>query len=116
MFDYISLIVEEDHYFASKQLLPPFWGIIIARKVRDVVTFDYVRRPSFNSETSAESISQLLWKDEVYQILREKEFKGMSKLSRKKLWKVLVNNFSKEQIKVMVWETLQKRTEWKKSF
>lgn len=116
VFDYISIILEEDHYFSAKRLIPPFWGVIIARKVRDVVSFEQVRHPTFNTNTTAESISQLLWKDEVYEILKTAKIKGISKLSKPKLWKVLVEHFTKEQIRQHVWIAMKKRSEWKKSF
>lgn len=116
VFDYISIIVEEQHYFKAKNLIPPFWGIVIARRVRDVVSFEHVRRPVYNSLTTADAISQLLWKDEVYEVLKNQKIKGISKLNRKKLWKVLVENFSKEQIKTLVFEAMKKRQKWKISF
>ena len=116
VFDFITIVTEEDHYHEVRKFVPPYWGIVVSQKVRDVVTFNYVRRPAFNSNTNVLSICQLLWRDEVYQILKTKEIKGISKLPRQKLWNLLADNCSKEEIRKLVWNALKERKTWKKSF
>lgn len=116
VFDFITIITEQEHYHAVRNAIPPYWGIVLTQKIRDQVTFDYVRRPTFNSYTNTNSICQLLWKEEVYAILKEKGIKGISKLPRTKLWDVLVENATKEEIRKLVWKALKDRTTWKTSF
>lgn len=116
VFDFITIITEEKYLYKIKNLVPSFWGIVLTEKVRDDIYFNYVRHPASNPLSKDLKKAELLWRDEVYGLLKKYNYKGASKLKRKAMWKILVNILDSKTLRQEIFETLKQRKDWKKSF
>lgn len=113
VFDYITIISQPSHLEEIKGIAPHFVGIMLAYDNGDL---EYVRQPTANSFVRKEKLIQLLWRDEVYKILRENGHKKISHLSNAKVKKLACSTYDIKAIREMVFNVLKSRSDWKKSF
>lgn len=110
VFDYISIATQPGHLEDILPLIPSFFGVILITDNHIIETY---RAPTFNPLTKKRSQVKLLWKEEVYSVLRAKGVKGISKLNRNKLWKLLAEMVSPQELKQIIYDTLKARQNWK---
>jgi hypothetical protein len=115
VFDFVSIITEESHLKHTMEMIPDFWGVIIAHpdNVTGSVTFQSIKEPEQNIATDPEKIAQLLWRNEVKSILQGVNQLGLSRLTRLELWNILARTVSKEDLRTVVYNTLKGRKAWK---
>jgi hypothetical protein len=72
VFDKITLVVGISHLYSAINMVPDWWGIIIAKiNIRGQVVFQSIRVPEDNKEQNKVSIARLLWREEALHILEE---------------------------------------------
>ena len=70
IFDQITLVVGEKHLYEAFNLVPDYWGIIIAKvDDKDAVYFNQIREASENNNQNKLSLAKMLWKNEALNIL-----------------------------------------------
>jgi hypothetical protein len=116
IFDYIYIVANEKHLPAIKEKVPDFWGIVRVEKFETGFKLDTVRQPIRNQNSDPYFLAQLLWKDEVLDILERTGFAaGMKSKNRHQLWTKFSGSFSKEKVNEYVREYIKKRPEWRQS-
>ena len=114
VFNYINIITEPKYLKEVELLVPKFWGIILTKEEKNGdVTFSYQRFPVSNPFVERRKQAELIWKHEACQLLYEAGVRGISKLRREKLWDLLSEKFTSQELKVKIYETLRKRVNWK---
>jgi hypothetical protein len=113
VFDYITLITEEKYLTKVEELVSPFWGIILAKDLGETVHFTQHRNPTPNLQVDKRKVSELLWKNEMYQILHKLGVRGISTLSRPKLWDLLCQKLELPALRTEVFINLRRRVDWK---
>jgi hypothetical protein len=113
--DYITLVAGEKYVDKICNYVPDFWGIGVAKKNESNLTsINILRKPRANMQQDAFSIAQLLWKEEVLDLLnlkgQEKEYK---RKPRRMAWEGLVLAYGLEELKEKVREKLKSRTKWR---
>jgi hypothetical protein len=110
VFDYITVITQPSHLEEVNLICPKFVGILVVYNDWDM---EYVQKPTANGLVLAKKLIQVLWRDEVYKFLKSKGFKGLSSASNAKIKKIATDNFSLNEIRQLVFETLKTRPNWK---
>jgi hypothetical protein len=78
-FDKIVIVVGTKYKDIIEQHIPDWWGIYIASsKQNGSVVLKEKRRAKHNAEIDAQSLLDLLWRDEVEELLKSYGFKSLS--------------------------------------
>lgn len=67
-----TLVTTKKHLKKALELLPDFWGIIVAINENQTIKFKYVRKSSHNPFYRKDIASKILWKAEMQQLLENK--------------------------------------------
>lgn len=75
-----TLVTTQKHLKKALELLPNFWGVIVATSRNETIKFKYVRKSSHNPFYRRDIASKILWKTEMQQLLENKDisFKASS--------------------------------------
>jgi hypothetical protein len=113
VFDKITIVADEKHVHEAVKLVPPCWGLISASSSRDGTRLEEIWPARQNFEVDASALVQLLWRDEVFSILKANGIRhGIWKKSRKHLWKIMTSRLELDTIKSCVRNCLKYRTDW----
>ncbi len=115
VFDIVYIVIGDRYINSIQNYIPKWWGVIVSvRGPRGAVNFDLIRKAKTNKSIDQISIAQLLWRNEVIEILQQK------KLSPKKLrqprailYQYLVDTLNICELRKFVREYLQKRKNWR---
>lgn len=113
VFDSVSLVTAERHLKHARKMVPSWWGICVV-KTGARPHLEIVRREKANPKVDSSSLVQLLWKDEVIEILqRSSPNIDRKRYVRKLLWAELVETFTLSELKATVRTTLKTRQNWR---
>jgi hypothetical protein len=115
VFDQVTIVVGTRHLRAVSCRVPKWWGIIVGDEAKlDHVTFDVQRKPRANPSMDPVSVAQLLWKNEVVELLRNFGAPpSLLKSPRRLLYQVLAWHLSFDDLKRIVCNQLKSRKRWR---
>ena len=115
VFDKISIVVGYRHINSIHKHIPEWWGIIISYKGRKgAVNFNIVRKAQMNRRINPISIAQLLWRNEVKEILEQKELSPkILRQPRAILYEHLVDRLNVSELRKLIREYFKKRRNWR---
>jgi hypothetical protein len=77
VFDTVTIVVASSHVRHVEEMVPPWWGILQAGyDASSTIHLRTVRPGGLNAGRDAYAIAQLLWRDEVIHLLRERGVRG----------------------------------------
>lgn len=115
VFDHVTLVVGKQHVYDAINLVPDWWGILIAKVDADAsITFSRIREPKENLNQCNLSIAKLLWRGEALRLLEEAgEARGVRSKPRKYLYERLSAIFDQPTLEEKVREVLFVRADWR---
>lgn len=114
VFDFITIVANDKHLDGILMEVPHFWGIWLIETKKNRVVKSVIRKPEYNNETVPFSIIQLLWKEELVDLLIKKKLDLKMKNKRRwLLWEYISNTLDSEEIKIEVRRYLKARMNWK---
>ena len=115
VFDKMTLVVGKNHLYQAINMVPEWWGIIVAKiNDNDSVIFNTIRKEEFNMNQNSISVARLLWRDEALKILeRNKEADGFYSKPRDLIYKKLADLLDKKTLSEEVREAIFLRTDWR---
>ncbi|MDK2888325.1 MAG: hypothetical protein PWP72_1203 [Thermoanaerobacter sp.] len=113
--DTITLITGVNHLKEIATLIPSWWGIKVATRMKtNKIVIEDVRESENNPCVDAFSLAQFLWRSELLDLLsRYNVDKSVKKLTRSKLWAYVAENVPLEELKMHVRDCLKKRETWR---
>ena len=108
LFDRCSVVVAERHRDGAQEILPDWWGVIVA-DIGEEVVFTSVRRARPNPALDPEILVRLLWRDEVISALVDLGRAPENTATRGSLWRELLQAASLSQIRAAVRRALLQR-------
>lgn len=114
--DKVTLVVGEKHAQEAINIIPDWWGIKIAtmnhRGSVNIVTY---RRNKKNKDIDPFELSKLIWKEEALALLaiKIKVDWRIRKLTRKDIYKLIVDTFSLDEIRDNTRAILKSRINWR---
>lgn len=114
VFDKITIVVGKKHLVHTIQAIPDWWGIILAK---DVVNEGHpllieLRKPSQNISQNIKTVTRLLWRSEIVEILKEESlYKNLSNSTKDELINILVASLSISAVKDYVRQYLVNRNQ-----
>lgn len=113
-FDKIYIVVGEKYKDIIADYIPGWWGIYVAHYNRyNKVTISERKRAKRNRGISAESLLELLWKEEIEALLKTHGIRSISGKNRRILRKIAVDSIPLSEIRDFTRETLKTRTDWR---
>ncbi|MEC0329405.1 sce7726 family protein [Paenibacillus macerans] len=115
IFDTMTLVVSKVHLEKARGIVPKWWGIdcVLSNK-KSEFEIKTIRKPKQNTKVDMFDLTQLLWKNELLELLESNNIiKGMKSKSRYELGNVVVKNFSPCNITEFVKQKLKSREEWR---
>jgi hypothetical protein len=110
VFDHINLVCGPALADHADEVVPSWWGIVIAsRGPTGTIRLAVKRSASANPKQDAFSLASLLWKEEAIAVLSTAEASAPKKASAHTLWDCMAKSFSVEAIRTVVAESLLKR-------
>ena len=104
VFDKLTLVVGKRHLYDAINIVPDWWGIIVAKTdANHEIFFQTIREAEDNKDQVGVSIARLLWKEEALQILEEQnKAKGVRSKPREFIYQRLSNVLDVDTLKEKV--------------
>ncbi len=115
VFDHSSIVLEKRHLQGALNLIPEWWGVILANEGKgDQIQFETLRDPEQNNLIDDYAVAELLWRNEVQQILYNLGVRG-GKLRecRANLYQYITELVDSKTLREMVGEYLKNRLAWR---
>ncbi len=114
VFDRISMVSAEVHVDAAEKMIPPWWGIIEARKIDGAVALTELRPSMENPNPDPLSLAKLLWRDEALAVLARLGMdRGVRAKPRGEIWTRLSETLPASELGAAVRESLKARGDWR---
>ena len=115
VFDKVFIVVGDRYINSIKNYIPEWWGVIASvRGLRGAVNFDIIREARTNKKIDPISIAQLLWRNEVEEILQQKKLPPqILRQPRAVLHKYLVSTLNICELRKFAREYIKKRKNWR---
>ena len=115
VFDQIEIVSGKKHLEQVLNTVPDWWGIsIVAKNLRGILEYRKFRNCKSNLLKDPFSAAQLLWKEEVLELLKKVQPALPNKnKTRDVLWATLVKTCPKTDLFRYVNSCLKKRTSWR---
>jgi len=112
--DTAILVVEGDKAAErALDIVPEWWGLWCAHESPGVPALTTVRPEERNPAPDPFAVAQLLWRDEAYDVLARRGLAaGMRAATRWRLWHLLVEQLSLEDLQYVVRESIKARSAW----
>ena len=105
----VTISINECHLEKTLKIIPDWWGIIIIDNSENV---NEIRRAELNISINAESTLQLLWKDELIELINKYRLITKYNLPKAKLHKIITYGLEKDIVLNEVRQTLKLRKNW----
>jgi len=113
VFDHLHLVCGPRHVDEAIRLLPSWWGILRADRLKDgSVTLTPLRPSKRNDRQEAFSLASLLWRDEALAVLQSANLTAPKKASSHLLWEQLASAVPFDHLRQAVVDTLSQRTRY----
>lgn len=112
--DYATLVVADRHANHAVEIVPSWWGVIVASGPAPAVKLTRIRQARKNSQVDPWYLCTLLWREEALKILTETgNDAGVRSKSVPLIWDRLISVTDVEDLRRMVRETLKSRPRWR---
>lgn len=103
VFDRITLVTGPAHAEAAAQLMPRWWGLVVAeRQPDDSVTLKVVRPATAHQEQDPHSLAMLLWREEAIAVLKAQDDTPPAKANRAELSERLASRLPLDILRAQV--------------
>ncbi|MHB9937883.1 hypothetical protein CF098_07620 [Clostridium sporogenes] len=114
IFDTLTIVACEKHIEKIFNIVPKWWGIYSVFENNGNLKLKKRRKVKINNNVDSLSLAELLWKDELLQLLSSNGIiKGTKSKTRKALCSIVVENIDNGSIKKFVKEKLKSRESWR---
>src|SRR5579872_6856311 len=109
--DYVTLVVAENHFGVAAELVPSWWGLIVARDgAEGGVELTEVRAPEMNPSIDPASLARLLWRDEALDELEQRGVaEGVRSKPRREVYARLTETIPLQDLRAAVRKRLKQR-------
>lgn len=115
IFNTMTIVTTHKHIDGVMSIIPDWWGVVIAEDSDNDVSLYVEHEPSFNPNIDKFRLAQLLWRDELLELLVEKlgSTKGLRSKTRRELARLVSQYLDLDELESSVRITLKGRPDWK---
>lgn len=117
VFERVYIVTGQKHLAQALELIPEWWGVYLIRDgADDTYRFRCHRKAKANRNQHTFGLAQLLWKDEVIEILTENPKASIKKrMTKETLYDMLSEEYSPKKLSKIVLKYLKSRNSWRTS-
>jgi len=113
VFDTASVVVTVRHLRGVLEILPEWWGVLLATGTDDGTTLLSLREPEQNPSPDSVALASLLWKEEAAAILERTEAAVIrSSVTRRAAHKALAEALERDELRENVVRAMRLRVDW----
>lgn len=113
-FDEVSIVINEKHLSGIQEIIPEWWGVLVAGEMAGRVVLEPARPTSLNPHVDVLAVLQFLWRDELLEVLEANNLaRGMRNKSRQAMCHKIAEKLSEDRIKSIVRQSLKSRVSWR---
>lgn len=114
IFDTVTLVTSEIHSSKAVDMIPNWWGLDCVTTDDKEVYIESKRFPQENKGVEVFYLSQLLWKQELLELLEQSGIsRGIKTKTRYELGKIVEDNIKPTDVSAFVRQKLKNRKSWK---
>ena len=114
IFDTVTIVAGEKHIDRIMKIVPDWWGVYYIFNQNSDIKIKRKRQSKINKNIDVLQITQLLWKDELTELLNSHNIKkGIKSKTRFALGEIAVRNIDHYEIRDYVRQALKNRTTWR---
>lgn len=114
VFDTVTIVVCENHLSNVMEIIPKWWGVYCVLKQKKLLKLVKERNAIENSDTDLLSLTQLLWRNELIELLNLNGIKkGTKSKTRFALCNMVVKNIEESNVRTFIREKLKSRPTWR---
>ncbi|WP_405175596.1 sce7726 family protein [Paenibacillus sp. FSL H8-0261] len=114
VFDTLTLVTTKSHISKAREIIPKWWGIDCVNNIGQDIRIKTIRKPKDNHKVQLLDLTQLLWKDELLELLQSQGInKGVKSKTRYQLGVIVSDKVDREIVSTFVREKLKARTVWR---
>jgi len=114
VFDTVTLVTSEKHSSKAVDIIPDWWGLDCVTTNNKNVYIELKRFPQENKGVEVFYLSQLLWKQELFELLKQNGIsRGIKSKTRYELGKIVEDNIKFTDVSAFVRHRLKNRKSWK---
>lgn len=115
VFDLAYIITVKKHLHRVLDQIPQWWGIYLIEQVEDTAFLFSLYRPSqINKRKNTYGIAQLLWKNELVEVLLKIfDFKVSYRTTKRQMYEILSHRCSSKKLGVIALSYLKNRQGWR---
>lgn len=111
VFDTITLVTAENHLDSALNVIPDWWGVVLAREDSNMLKLSLVKETKTNDGVDPIALAELLWKEEALLLLQERDAaKGYRSKPRREIWKAVCEIYSTDELRDAVRLFLKRRS------
>lgn len=110
VFKKISLVTTENHLKKALNIIPDYWGVLVAYTNEAEVKFRHHRKASSNPNFVKEVALLTLWKQEMLNVSSTNNIEIPKKINKQELVSELANNLTLKKVNTEIANSLFKRT------
>lgn len=115
IFDRMTLVADERHVAKAVEIVPQWWGLISSRTTKGVTVLNEIWPSRQNLEIDPYALSQLLWREEALDALRQRGLdRGVRTKPRKIIWQAVAACLTLDEIRTVIRHKLASRKDWRK--
>lgn len=115
IFDRMTLVADERHVAKALEIVPQWWGLISSRTTKGVTVLNEIWPSRQNLEIDPYALSQLLWREEALDALRQRGLdRGVRTKPRKIIWQAVAACLTLDEIRTVIRHKLASRKDWRK--
>ncbi len=111
--DTATLVVGMAHLEHALEMLPAWWGVILAESHRGEIILNKVRTGAANQSVDSFVLASFLWKHEALELLHRHGIDGQDNKPRKILWARLAEELDQQSLNQAVRQALKARGNWR---
>lgn len=110
VFDNVTLVLEKNHLAKAREVIPSWWGIMLASIEGSSVRLRSIRTSRDNKRLDGLALSRMLWKDEALRLLRANGLSPqLSKAPVNEIWQAIADSLPVEVISAAVRAAIKAR-------
>ncbi len=116
VFDQVTLVVGKNHLYEAMNIIPEWWGVIIAKSCDSdgTIKFIEIRHASDNLSRDTVSIARLLWRQEALDILEKNgHADGVRSKPKNAIYQRLATVLDQNDLSTEVRRCLFNRGDWR---
>ncbi|MDI9412905.1 MAG: sce7726 family protein [Bacillota bacterium] len=115
IFNTMTIVTTHKHIDGVMNIIPDWWGVVIAEDLDNDVSLYVEHKPSFNPNVDGFRLAQLLWREELMGLLVDKRgsTKGLKSKTRRELARLVSQYLDLDELENSVHSTLKGRPGWK---